>query len=50
VLLARFVAEDETLTPEQLEGILNAKPDQDEDELITVSDVVVLLAKLSKVV
>ena len=46
VLLARFVSEDTALTDEQIEKILDASPDQDEDGLVTILDVFALLNKL----
>ena len=46
VLLARFVTEDDTLTEEQVDGILNEKPDLDEDGLVTVLDIRAILKKL----
>ena len=46
VLLARFVGEDSTLTDKQIDKILNAEPNQDEDGLVTILDVFALLNKL----
>ena len=43
VLLARFVAEDETLSDEQIDLILKAQPDQDSDGIVTISDVLYTL-------
>ena len=43
VLLARFAGEDQVLTDGQLDGILNAQPDQDHDGAVTVLDVVCYL-------
>ena len=42
--LARFIAEDETLTREQINSILNAKLDFDNDMLITIIDLRLLLS------
>ena len=44
VLLARYVAEDKTLTAEQLAGIFAAEPDFDGDGLVTVADIAAILA------
>lgn len=46
VLLARFVAEDDTLTENQITDLVSAEPDLDEDGLVTIMDVMVLLKKL----
>ena len=46
VLLARFIAEDETLTSEQIGIILQAETDQDHDGLVTIMDVFTLLKKI----
>ena len=46
VLLARFNAEDNTLTAKQISDILVAEPDQNADNLISVLDVRALLKKL----
>ena len=46
VLLTRFVSEDTALTDEQIDKILNAEPNQDEDGLVTILDVFALLNKL----
>jgi len=46
VLFARYLAEDLTLTESEIDNILNAKPDQDEDNLITIHDLTTLLKKL----
>lgn len=43
VLLARFVAEDETLTDSQTNMILNDQPDQNADGIVTMMDVVCIL-------
>ncbi|MBQ8920934.1 MAG: dockerin type I repeat-containing protein [Oscillospiraceae bacterium] len=48
VLLARFIAEDESLSNDQIDKILHAKPDQDNDGFITILDVAMLLKKLSE--
>lgn len=46
VLLARFAGEDQVLTDGQLDGILNAQPDQDHDGVVTVLDVVCYLQSI----
>ena len=46
VLLARFLAEDETLTDQEIDNIINRDPDYDEDSLVTILDVVAILKKL----
>ena len=46
VLLARYIAEDTTLTVQQTTGLLRAEPDYDGDGLVTVLDVRALLKKL----
>jgi hypothetical protein len=48
VLLARFAAEDATLTAAQISGILACNPDTDRDGGITISDVIALLKGLAK--
>ena len=45
VMLARFVTEDDTLTEEQIDNIVQAKPDQDNDGVVTLLDVVAILKK-----
>ena len=42
VLLARFLAEDETLTDQEIDNIINRDPDYDEDGLVTILDVVAM--------
>jgi len=46
VLLARFVAEDATLTKAQTDEILNANTDADGDHLITILDAIVILKEV----
>ncbi|MBR4201854.1 MAG: hypothetical protein IKQ91_11425 [Oscillospiraceae bacterium] len=46
VLLARFIGEDQTLTDEQLRKLFAAKPDQNEDGLVTLMDLKALLKKI----
>lgn len=46
VLLARFLAEDHTLTAAQLSDILLGKPDLNADGLVTAQDMRVLLRKI----
>jgi hypothetical protein len=47
VLLARFAAEQQTLTDEQISLILAANPDYDGDGGITITDVTALLAAIA---
>ncbi len=47
VLLTRFASEDDTLTEEQIDGIVKAKPDQDGDGIVTLLDVTAILKKLA---
>ena len=49
VLLARYLAEDSTLTDREIDKILNAEPDQDEDGLVTISDLIAFLKKLETI-
>jgi hypothetical protein len=46
VLLARFINEDNTLTDEQVAGILNHEPDLNSDGLVTITDLAAILRKL----
>ena len=48
VMLARFLAEDDSLTADEIAGILNAKPDRDEDGMVTILDIRALLRKLEE--
>ncbi|MBQ8921607.1 MAG: dockerin type I repeat-containing protein [Oscillospiraceae bacterium] len=48
VLLARFVAEDTSLTDGQIGRILDAEPDCDSDGLVTILDVAALLKPLGE--
>ncbi len=48
VMLARFLAEDDSLTADEIAGILNAKPDCDEDGMVTILDIRALLRKLEE--
>ncbi len=45
ILPVRFVTEDDALTEEQINGILNAKPDLDGDGLVTSMDVTAILKR-----
>jgi hypothetical protein len=45
VILARFVSEDDTLKAEQIDNIVQAKPDQDDDGIVTLLDVITILKK-----
>jgi hypothetical protein len=47
-MLARFLAEDDSLTADEIAGILNAKPDCDEDGMVTILDIRALLRKLEE--
>lgn len=47
VLLARFLAEDDTLSAEQRSGIRSTNPDLDNDGQLTLLDVTVILKKIS---
>lgn len=42
-LLFRFISEDGSLTPEQLRGITNGNPDLNDDEIVSLSDLRMLL-------
>ena len=46
VLLSRFISEDETLAPVQINGIINADSDIDKDGMSTILDVISLLKML----
>ena len=46
VMLARFIAEDDTLTADEIAGVLNAQPDRDKDGTVTLLDIRALLRKL----
>lgn len=45
-MLARFIAEDDTLTADEIAGVLNAQPDRDKDGTVTLLDIRALLRKL----
>lgn len=46
VMYARFIGEDTTLTNAQLDSILKAEPDQNNDGLMTILDMTAILKKL----
>ncbi|HAG13479.1 MAG TPA: hypothetical protein DCG49_06410, partial [Ruminococcus sp.] len=48
VLLARFTAEDDTLTAEQIAGILQAEPDRDSSGIVNYTDVYALLNQVTE--
>lgn len=48
VLLTGFIAEDKALTDQQINGVLQAKPDRDGDGQVTMLDITVLLCKVNK--
>ena len=46
VMLARLLAEDSTLTEDEIIKLMLANPDQDGDGLLTIMDLAVILRKL----
>ena len=48
MLLSRFLSEDDTLTNDQIINILLAKPDINDDGLISVTDVCLVLSILNE--
>ncbi len=49
VMLARYIGEDETLHDSQINTIVNAKPDQDDDGIVSIMDVVYFLRNIPQV-
>ena len=45
-MLARIISEDDTLTEEEIAVILAAKPDTDEDGMLTLLDLRAMVKKL----